>query len=85
MGWEKTARHCDTTRQPNCASEKCVVVRNILQRFQQILTLSGKATSEVWTPDLFFPNEKDATFHVVTVPNMLMKIDSNGTVVYSVR
>ena len=51
----------------------------------QPLTLAGKSIDGVWTPDLFFTNEKAAHFHDVTVPNKLMKIYHNGSVAYSVR
>ncbi|KAK2170893.1 hypothetical protein NP493_1128g00008 [Ridgeia piscesae] len=47
--------------------------------------VSVKDTELVWKPDLFFPNEKAAAFHHVTVPNKLMRVYHNGTVVYSTR
>ncbi|KAI0233351.1 Glycine receptor subunit alpha-2 [Lamellibrachia satsuma] len=34
----------------------------------------------IWTPDVFFRNEKRAAFHHVTQPNILMRINSNGGV-----
>merc|ERR1711884_580228 len=39
----------------------------------------------MWMPDIFFPNEKRASIHEITVPNKLMRLYPNGTVVHSVR
>ncbi len=36
-------------------------------------------------PDLFFPNEKSAEYHDVTVQNQVVNIYPNGTVRYSSR
>ena len=47
--------------------------------------VSAKDIVHIWKPDLFFPNEKSASFHDVTVPNKLMRIYHNGTVLYSSR
>jgi hypothetical protein len=38
-----------------------------------------------WLPDIFFPNEKSASFHDVVVPNQVIKIFPDGLVRYSVR
>ncbi|KAK3596517.1 hypothetical protein CHS0354_021021 [Potamilus streckersoni] len=40
---------------------------------------------EVWVPDLYFVNEKKASFHKVTVPNKLMHIYPDGRTQYSIR
>ena len=49
------------------------------------VVLNQEAMSQVWTPDLFFPNEKEAIMHDITVPNRLMRIYPDGTVMYSLR
>ena len=49
------------------------------------LELDTKVMEKVWVPDLFINNEKKAEVHDVTVPNRLMHIYPNGTVVYSMR
>ncbi len=36
-------------------------------------------------PDLFFRNEKRAVEHKVTVPNRLLRLSPDGTVLYSQR
>ena len=40
---------------------------------------------KIWVPDLFFPNEKQAHSHCVTVPNRLIRISPDGRVLYSSR
>lgn len=49
------------------------------------LELDQRMMADVWVPDTYFPNEKEAHFHVVTVPNRLLHISRNGTVFYSIR
>ena len=49
------------------------------------LIVSAQSIEKMWVPDLFFPNEKSAKFHDVTVTNKVMKIHPNGTVRYSAR
>lgn len=49
------------------------------------LELDQKMIENVWVPDTYFPNEKQATFHTVTVNNKLLHIYQNGTVFYSIR
>ncbi|XP_052794160.1 glycine receptor subunit alpha-2-like [Mya arenaria] len=49
------------------------------------LELDNKMMDRVWVPDTFFPNEKRARVHDVTVPNKMMHVYKNGTVLYSTR
>nr|XP_022321966.1 glycine receptor subunit alpha-1-like isoform X2 [Crassostrea virginica] len=49
------------------------------------LELDQRMMANVWVPDTYFPNEKEAHFHIVTVPNRLLHISRNGTVFYSIR
>ncbi|KAL4230982.1 Glycine receptor subunit alpha-3 [Mactra antiquata] len=49
------------------------------------LELDAKTMDQVWVPDLFMANEKEAHFHTVTVPNKLMHIYPDGGIHYSVR
>lgn len=39
----------------------------------------------IWKPDLFFRNEKEGHFHKIIMPNVLLRIDSAGAVLYSIR
>lgn len=38
--------------------------------------------NEIWIPDTFFRNEKGASFHKVTVPNRLLKLNATGFMWY---
>ncbi|XP_023236774.1 glycine receptor subunit alpha-2-like [Centruroides sculpturatus] len=50
------------------------------------VTLNGEdLVDKIWKPDLFFRNVKKASFHKVTVPNRLIKMDPDGRVLYSMR
>ncbi|KAG9509853.1 Glutamate-gated chloride channel, partial [Fragariocoptes setiger] len=39
----------------------------------------------LWKPDLFFRNEKDGHFHKIIMPNVLLRINGDGSVLYSIR
>ncbi|XP_050733065.1 glycine receptor subunit alphaZ1-like isoform X1 [Eriocheir sinensis] len=41
--------------------------------------------AKIWKPDTYFNNVKDAEVHKVTMPNILLRIDKNGDVLYSMR
>ncbi|XP_076333177.1 glycine receptor subunit alpha-2-like isoform X2 [Tachypleus tridentatus] len=41
--------------------------------------------NRIWKPDLFFRNVKEGFFHMVTVPNMLIKVSPEGDILYSMR
>ena len=49
------------------------------------LIISNQLIDKMWIPDLFFPNEKKASIHDITVPNKLMRVTPDGQVVYSMR
>lgn len=49
------------------------------------LELGVLMMDSIWVPDLYFLNEKKATFHEITVPNKLMHIYPDGRVQYSMR
>lgn len=52
----------------------------------ETLTLNGEdISSRIWKPDLFFRNVKQANFHLVTVPNILIKMAPDGRILYSMR
>ena len=52
---------------------------------EQSLTLTHGFIDDIWIPDIYFSNEKDAMTHQVITPNDQLKIYINGTVVQSVR
>lgn len=50
-----------------------------------VIELDTKIMENIWVPDVYFVNEKQATMHVVTVPNKMMYLYPNGLVLYSAR
>ncbi|KAK6640369.1 hypothetical protein RUM44_012062 [Polyplax serrata] len=51
----------------------------------QLKMLSGNDVNALWTPDLFFVNEKSGYFHTLTKPNTLVRIYPEGTIKMSRR
>ncbi|KAG9272729.1 gamma-aminobutyric acid receptor subunit pi-like [Astyanax mexicanus] len=49
------------------------------------LSLDGRLVSLLWIPDTFIPDSKRSFLHDVTVDNRLIRIFSNGTVLYALR
>ncbi|XP_072913767.1 glycine receptor, alpha 4a isoform X3 [Hemitrygon akajei] len=49
------------------------------------LDIDPSMLDSIWKPDLFFANEKGASFHEVTTDNKLLRIFKNGNVLYSIR
>jgi len=39
----------------------------------------------IWKPEIFFPNAKEGEFQYVTVPNVLIRINPNGSILYMLR
>ncbi|XP_032804097.1 glycine receptor subunit alpha-2-like isoform X1 [Petromyzon marinus] len=52
---------------------------------KDFLDLANNYIDTVWTPDLFFENEKSAAFHNVSAKNRMLRIFRNGAVFYSIR
>lgn len=44
-----------------------------------------KSMERLWVPDIYFPNEKEASLHKVFVPNKLLTVNSAGVVSYTSR
>lgn len=51
----------------------------------QLKYLTLTEPDRIWKPDLFFRNEKDGHFHEIIMPNVLLRIWPNGTVLFSLR
>ena len=49
------------------------------------ITLNYNQYNTMWVPDLFVKNEKDGTFHEISVPNRLIRVSFDGTILYSQR
>ena len=52
---------------------------------QHVVNFKGDRMSLIWTPDIFFLYEKDSKFHDITVPNRMIRLYPNGTVLMSSR
>lgn len=50
-----------------------------------ILVKEEDILERIWRPDPFFANAKEAEFHEVTFLNFLMRIFSDGIVLYETR
>ncbi|KAG1674383.1 Glycine receptor subunit alpha-3 [Nymphon striatum] len=44
-----------------------------------------KLVKRLWKPEVFFANAKEADFQYVTVPNVLVRINPNGEILYMLR
>ncbi|PAV83403.1 hypothetical protein WR25_16134 [Diploscapter pachys] len=42
-------------------------------------------SQQIWMPDSFFQNEKEARRHMIDKPNVLIRIHKDGSILYSVR
>ena len=47
--------------------------------------IDAKNLEKLWVPDLYFPNEKNAYYHNVLMPNKMLRIYNRGRVSYSTR
>lgn len=47
--------------------------------------LDSKNVGTLWTPDIFFPNEKKASFHEIMSPNRMFRLSKNCTLSYTAR
>ena len=49
------------------------------------VTLNYDQISQLWIPDTFFRNLKKGMFHDITVPNRLIRLSPDGTILFSQR
>ncbi|XP_053547058.1 gamma-aminobutyric acid receptor subunit alpha-3 isoform X2 [Bombina bombina] len=49
------------------------------------LALNNLLASKIWTPDTFFHNGKKSVAHNMTTPNKLLRLEDNGTLLYTMR
>lgn len=49
------------------------------------LTVANAMLEKIWVPDTYFENSKNSHFHSVTVPNKMLKIKPDGTILYNAR
>ncbi|KAL4230900.1 ligand-gated ion channel [Mactra antiquata] len=60
-----------------------LMFRNLIPA--EYLELDSRLMENVWVPDLYFRNEKQAYFHTVTIPNKMLHIYKDGSVRYRSR
>ncbi|KAK6177003.1 hypothetical protein SNE40_015198 [Patella caerulea] len=53
--------------------------------FNRSIVISYKHLDELWVPDLFFPQSKTERRHVLTTPNILIRLETDGSILYSQR
>ena len=53
--------------------------------YNESIYLDYRQYHRLWVPDLYFKNEKKAKFYDTTVPNRLLKLAPDGTVLFSQR
>ncbi|XP_063777048.1 gamma-aminobutyric acid receptor subunit alpha-2 isoform X1 [Pseudophryne corroboree] len=51
----------------------------------RILRLNNLMANKIWTPDTFFHNGKKSIAHNMTMPNKLLRIQDDGTLLYTMR
>ncbi|XP_054569164.1 gamma-aminobutyric acid receptor subunit alpha-5 [Eptesicus fuscus] len=49
------------------------------------LSLNNLLASKIWTPDTYFHNSKKSITHNITTPNKLLRLDDDGTLLYTMR
>ena len=49
------------------------------------ITAGHTFIDKIWVPDLFFANEKRASFHDVTVANRVVRFTPKGDIFYSMK
>ncbi|XP_067683377.1 glycine receptor subunit alpha-2-like [Haliotis asinina] len=49
------------------------------------IVLSEKRLSLMWVPDVFFPESTEETRHIITTPNVLIRLHPDGSILYSQR
>ena len=66
--------------------QRWVDQRMIHENMTDTLDLADPAlVKAIWKPEVFFPNAKEAVFQFVTVPNVLVRIQANGEILYILR
>ncbi|XP_036159652.1 gamma-aminobutyric acid receptor subunit alpha-5 [Myotis myotis] len=49
------------------------------------LSLNNLMAGKIWTPDTYFHNSKKSVVHNTTTPNKLLRLESDGTLLYTMR
>ncbi|KAI1711016.1 neurotransmitter-gated ion-channel ligand binding domain-containing protein [Ditylenchus destructor] len=73
-------------RDPRLAYERLADENTQIPKFVVLATNEQPDLSQqIWMPDTFFQNEKEARRHLIDKPNVLIRIHADGRILYSVR
>ena len=59
--------------------------KQLFPKDTEFIEVDSYKLNKFWVPDIYFPNEKKASFHNVMNENKMMKLSKNGTVSYTAR
>ena len=51
----------------------------------QTVLLNHRRVDSIWLPDMYFSQSKNEYSHIVTVPNLLIRVRPDGTILFSQR
>ena len=51
----------------------------------QTVLLNHRRVDAIWLPDMYFSQSKNEYSHIVTVPNLLIRVRPDGTILFSQR
>ena len=49
------------------------------------VSFTTQLAQKLWKPDTYFENAKETAIHKVTMPNMLLRVHTNGDILYMMR
>ena len=52
---------------------------------KKFLEFDSQNIERIWVPDLFFPNEKKASFHEVMITNQMSRLYGDASILYISR
>lgn len=51
----------------------------------QSMTFDGRLVKKIWVPDMFFVHSKRSFIHDTTTDNVMLRVQPDGKVLYSLR
>uniref|UniRef100_A0A914VPM3 Ig-like domain-containing protein n=1 Tax=Plectus sambesii TaxID=2011161 RepID=A0A914VPM3_9BILA len=70
---------------PRLAYKRLADDQTLIPPFVVLATSEQGTDQQIWMPDTFFQNEKEARRHMIDKPNVLIRIYPDGAILYSVR
>ncbi|XP_041349964.1 glycine receptor subunit alpha-1-like isoform X2 [Gigantopelta aegis] len=59
--------------------------RLVFNDFNKSLVLGSKLLADIWVPDVYFAQSKKEHRHIITTPNVLLRLTPGGSILYSQR